>query len=184
MMYKTLAAALPLAIALTAIASDSAASNYPPSYDYCGPTRTNYSGPFEVIQNPIRTDAAGLTVAYRGYLRSWFPDNEINIYIRLNGNDAFLPASAGSNSDAYVYVSNAPRDCWMCGGPPYTPECGNPGSWVCSQPSETEEDLFYWAYGQYSMNAWDIEVAAESHGYWDSNYGYNYYTRFEPQGCF
>ena len=183
MMHTTLAAALPLALALVAITSDSAASNYPPSYDYCGPTRTEFTGPFELVQNPIRTDAASLTVAYRGYLRSWFPDNEINIYVRLNGNDAFLPASAGSNSDAYIHVSNAPRDCALCGGYPYPPEC-NGGTWICNQPSATEEDLFFWAYDQYSMNDWDIEVAAESHGYWDSNYGANYYAGFESVSCF
>jgi hypothetical protein len=122
-------------------------------------------------------------VAYRGYLRSWFPDNEINIYVRLNGEGAFLPASAGSSNDAYIYVSNAPRDCVLCGGYPYPPGC-NGSTWVCNEPSQTEEQLFFWAYDQYSMNAWDIEVAAESHGFWDSNYGANYDARFEPVSCF
>jgi hypothetical protein len=184
MIRKVLAAALPLSLALAAVTSDAAASNYPPSYNYCGPTTTAYSGPFELIQDPVRTDSANLTVAYRGYLRGWFPDNEINIYVRLNGNDAFLPAASGSNGDAYIFVSNAPQDCALCGGYPYPPEC-NGSTWVCSEPTATEEHLFFWAYNEYSMNAWDIEVAAESHGYWDSNYGANYHAHFDARlSCF
>ncbi|XXT17086.1 hypothetical protein WME94_43345 [Sorangium sp. So ce429] len=196
MFRKTLAAALPLSLALSVVAREGAASNYPPSYDYCGPTTTAHAGPFEIIQDPVRSDAAKLTVAYRGYLRDLYPDHEINLYIRLNGSDAFLPASAGAHGDAYVLVSNAPRDCaWcspppdasgqrICGGAPLPPTSS--GTWVCNEPTATEEDLFLWAYGQYGhMNAWDIEVAAESHGAWDSNLGSNYAARFEARSsCF
>ncbi|WP_437568303.1 hypothetical protein [Sorangium sp. So ce542] len=196
MFRKTLAAALPLALALSAVARDGAASNYPPSYDYCGPTATAHTGPFELIQDPVRTDAARLTVAYRGYLRAYYPDHEINLYVRLNGSDAFLPASAGAHGDAYVLVSNAPRDCaWcspppddagqrLCGGAPLPP--ASSGTWVCNEPTAVEEDLFFWAYDSYGrMNAWDIEVAAESHGLWDSNLGANYAARFEARSsCF
>ncbi|WP_437753576.1 hypothetical protein [Sorangium sp. So ce1389] len=196
MFRKTLAAALPLSLALSAVAREGAASNYPPSYDYCGPTTTAHAGPFEIIQDPVRSDAAKLTVAYRGYLRDLYPDHEINLYIRLNGSDAFLPASAGAHGDAYVLVSNAPRDCrWcspppdasgqrICGGAPLPPTSS--GTWVCNEPTATEEDLFLWAYDQYGhMNAWDIEVAAESHGAWDSNLGSNYAARFAARSsCF
>ncbi|HTN86345.1 MAG TPA: hypothetical protein VL242_21745 [Sorangium sp.] len=196
MFRKTLAAALPLALALSAVAREGAASNYPPSYDYCGPTTTAHAGPFEIIQDPVRSDSAKLTVAYRGYLRDLYPDHEINLYLRLNGSDAFLPASAGAHGDAYVLVSNAPRDCqWcspppdasgqrICGGAPLPPTSS--GTWVCNEPTATEEDLFLWAYDQYGhMNAWDIEVAAESHGAWDSNLGSNYAARFEARSsCF
>jgi len=45
--------------------------------------------------------------------------------------------------------------------------------------------VFYWAFNeQYRQNAWDIHVAAESHGQWDSNWGNNYYGRFEPEHCY
>ena len=149
-----------------------------------------------IIQDPVRSDAAKLTVAYRGYLRDLYPDHEINLYIRLNGSDAFLPASAGAHGDAYVLVSNAPRDCrWcspppdasgqrICGGAPLPPTSS--GTWVCNEPTATEEDLFLWAYDHSGhMNAWDIEVAAESHGAWDSNLGSNYAARFEARSsCF
>lgn len=196
MFRKTLAAALPLSLALSAVPREGAASNYPPSYDYCGPTATAHTGPFEVLQDPVRSDAAKLTVAYRGYLRAYYPDHEINLYVRLNGSDAFLPASAGAHGDAYVLVSNAPRDCaWcspppddaglrVCGGAPLPP--GSSGTWVCNEPTALEEDLFLWAYDEYGrMNAWDIEVAAESHGLWDSNLGANYAARFEARSsCF
>ncbi len=197
MFPKPLAVALPLSIALAAVTRDAAASNYPPSYNYCGPTTTVHAGPFEIIQDPVREDSANLTVAYRGYLRDWYPDSEITLYVWLNGHDAFLPATAGTNGDAYVLVSNAPRGCAWCSPPPYNyasqPICGgvelppgSSGTWVCAAPTATEEHLFFWAYDQNGdMNAWDIEVAAESHGYWDSNLGANYAARFEARtSCF
>ncbi|AUX46517.1 hypothetical protein SOCE26_080230 [Sorangium cellulosum] len=197
MFRKTLAAALPLSLALAAVPREGAASNYPPSYNVCGPTTTVHTGPFEIIQDPVREDCANLTVAYRGYLRDSYPDHEIAIYIRLNGQDVLLPASAGAHDDAYVFASNAPRDCAWCSPSPYssaTPSvCGGvqlpPGSsgrWVCNGPTPTEQELFFWAYNEYGdMNAWDIELAAESHGEWDSNLGANYAARFEPRtSCF
>ncbi|MDC3960657.1 hypothetical protein [Polyangium jinanense] len=183
--------ALPLALGLSTREAD--ASMYPPSYPTCGIVDTVSTGPFEIIRNSVDLyDAhALLTIAYRGYLRDMYPDDEINIYVQLNDNDAFLPASAGTNDDAYVVLDSGPRNCVWCsnggyGGysvcdgltfPPYSS-----GQWVCGDMSPTEEHLFYWAFNEYgAQNAWDIQVAAESHGNWDSNWGFNYYGRLEPR---
>lgn len=186
--------ALPLALGLSTLSPRGAeASNYPPSYSTCGAVDTVQTGPFELIKKSVDLyDAhAQLTIAYRGYLRDMYPDDEINFYVQLNGNDAFIPASAGSYDDAYVMLDSGPRDCVWCGNggfnpysvcdgiqfPPYSS-----GQWVCNDMTPTEAELFYWAFNQYNQqNAWDIHVAAESHGYWDSNWGGNFYGRFEPR---
>ena len=192
-MKPILLAVAAASLSLSALAaSDAQASNYPPSYDACNRYDDVYNGPFEVVRDGVRDGHDKLTVAYRGYLRQSFPDNEINIYIRLNGNDAFLPASAGSNGDAYIYLDSGPRACvWCNNGTNYYSQCDgitfplySSGQWVCVDPSATEDHLFYWAYDQSNhVNAWDIEVAAESHGYWDSNWSSNYDFRLEPSGC-
>lgn len=174
--------------------SPSEASNYPPDYDYCSGYEVVSTGPFEVIRDWVQPDHARLTVAYRGYLRNYFPDDEINFYVRLNGQDAFVPASAGANNDAYVMFNSGPRNCTYCGngGFNYSTRCDDiewppysSGGWVCDQPSEVETDLFFWGWNNsYQVNAWDIEVAAEANGYWDSSYGNNFHTRLEPNACY
>jgi len=150
-------------------ASPAGASNYPPDYDYCSLVETRTAGPFEIIRDWVQPDHAKLTVSYRGYLQDYFADDEINIYIRLNGNDAFLPASAGANGDAYIFLNSGPRNCHMSGQ-----------DWVCNWPTDIEEHIFFWGWNQSTVNAWDIELAAESNGWWDSNWGDNYDVRYEP----
>lgn len=182
---KSLAAlstALVTAAALLAPA-EASASNYPPDYDYCSARYTVTNGPFEFVQDWVQQDDANLTISYRGYLRNYYPDNEINFYVRLNGNDAFVPASQGSNGDAYVLVRGGPYDCHYC-APYYGGDCTDVYGWVCSWPDEVDDHLMFWGWNGTMVNAWDIEVAAESHGYWDSNFGQNYDARFEPTSCF
>lgn len=198
MKSSSLAAAFAVAACTVLATSDSEASFYPPSYPMCSAQDTVYTGPFELIKhttNPYSNTNSQLTVAYRGYLRDYYPDHEINFYVRLNGSDVFVAASSGSHDDAYAYFNAGPRDCAICAPPPYDYQNGaicdgytfQPGSsatWVCNWPNAIEEELFEWAFNNAGyQNAWDIEVAAESHGYWDSNYGANYYGRFEPRGC-
>lgn len=193
-------AALAVAACTVFAAQDSAASWYPPSYPMCSARDTAYSGPFELIKdtaNPYSNHNSQLTVAYRGYLRNHFPDGEINLYVRLNGSDVFVPANAGGNNDAYAYFNAGPRACSICSPPPYDYQNGaicddyefqenQSPTWVCEWPNDVEDELFFWAFNEAGyQNAWDIEVAAESHGWWDSNWGYNYHARFEPRtGCY
>jgi hypothetical protein len=192
MMMKTCALAAPLAALLLFAATPQAeASNYPPDYDFCGPSDTVYTGPFELIRDTVDVDHAKLTVAYDGYLRDDYPDDEINIYLWLNGHDAFLQASPGTYDDAYIFLNSGPRGCvWcspggvnqasVCDGLQYPPYSS--GTWACADPSSVEAHIFHWAFGSGGVqNAWDIYVAAESHGHWDSNYGNNFYGRFEPR---
>ena len=187
-------AALSLAAAVVTGSSESRASNYPPDYKVCSSAETVTTGPFEIIRhinNPWSGHHADLTAAYRGYLRAWFPDDQIRIYINLNGNGALLSASSGSNNDAYVFLNSGLNSCYMCIGYQSAPgsECqqyiangGTDGSWLCKQPTATEAHLFLWAYSSSgAQNAWDIQVAAEAGGYWDSNYGQNVRARFEPK---
>jgi hypothetical protein len=187
-------AALSLGAVVVTGSSESRASNYPPDYPVCSSSETVTTGPFEIIRrttNPYASHHANLTAAYRGYLRAWFPDDQIHIYINLNGNDALLTASSGSNNDAYVFLNAGLNSCYMCIGYQSAPgsECqqyiaggGTDGSWLCKQPTATETHMFLWAYSSYgAQNAWDIQVAAEAGGYWDSNYGQNFRARFEPR---
>ncbi|MCA9699971.1 MAG: hypothetical protein KC431_20775 [Myxococcales bacterium] len=178
---------------LVALPSLAEASNYPPDYDTCGINEYAYTGPFELILDQVQPDHAKLTVAYRGYLRDWFPDEDINIYISLNGNDAFIGASPGSYDDAYVFLNSGPRACAWCapGDPPNNPSVcdeitlpeGSSGMWTCQDPSALEEHLFYWAFNQWGgRNDWDIQLAAEANGYWDSNWGANYGAYFDYYG--
>lgn len=190
----TIAPAL-CALALGLAAADATASNYPPDYDLCSVTETLYTGPFEVIRDfvDLYGDHMKLTVAYDGYLRDEYADEEINIYIRLNGNDAFIAASPGVHDDAYIFLDSGPRSCHWCGNgwnPPgscdgvvFAPQ--QSGKWICSDPTPVEDHLFAWAFGPgyADLNAWDIELAAEADGEWDSNYGANFDVRFEPRGC-
>jgi len=177
---KTLALSLLASAALvTALpTTEAVASNYPPSYVSCGTVDSITTGPFELLKHTLSLSGrrARLTVAYRGYLRDWYPDHEINLWIRLNGHDVFVPAQAGTHNDAYVMFDSGPRDCvWTT--PPNTS-----GVWVCNNPTPTEANLFFWAFNEWGgQNAWDIEVAAESHGQWDSNWGSNFHGRFEPR---
>ena len=92
MIRRLCAVAAPLAaVALVSAEQPAAASsNYPPDHDYCPPSDTVFSGPFELIRDTRFVYNATLTVAYRGYLRDLYPDDEVNIYIWLNGQDAFL----------------------------------------------------------------------------------------------
>ncbi|MBK8255776.1 MAG: hypothetical protein IPK82_24300 [Polyangiaceae bacterium] len=198
-MRTSIVAAAAAAACVLMATQDSQASFYPPDYPICSARDTQTQGPFELIKDtksPYSRNAQ-LTVAYRGYLRNSFPDNEINFYIRLNGNDIFIPASSGSNGDTYAYLNAGPRNCVICSPPPYdyqnAPLCATyefaenqSSTWVCEGPSADEQEIFFWAFNDYGQqNAWDIQVAAESHGYWDSNWGWNYSGRFEPRtGCY
>jgi hypothetical protein len=172
------------------------ASNYPPDYATCDVTDTVTTGPFQLIRHTSRVPGkqVQLTVSYRGYLRSKYPDNQIHIYVSLNGQNPLPPtgsatiqASAGTNNDAYIYLNAGVRNCQMCFAYMASswPECkafldaGNyEGQWLCQQPSALENHMFYWAFDQnLNQNAWDIYVAAEANGEWDSNGGANFYGR-------
>jgi hypothetical protein len=183
------------ALTLGLASTDAAASNYPPDYDVCSATETRYSGPFEVIRDfvDLYDDHMKLTVAYDGYLRDLYADDQINIYIVLNGNDAFIEALPGTHDDAYIFLDSGPRGCHWCGNgwnPPGT--CDGvvfnqyeSGKWICGTPTAVEDHLFEWAFNGYGqLNAWDIELAAEAGGQWDSNFGANFDVRFEPRGCY
>ena len=184
-----------LALGLSLLAADASASNYPPDYPICSVIETQYSGPFEVIRKLIDPSDSHvqLTVAYDGYLRDDYADNEITIYLRLNGQDALISANPGSNDDAYVFLDSGPRACAYCGngGFNYSSACEGvvfapqeSGRWICQNPSSIEQHVFFWAFNQSGdLNAWDIELAAEANGEWDSNYGANFDLRFEPRGC-
>ncbi len=191
---KMLLAAVTMALVLPA--AQAQASNYPPDYPVCNVTDKVTSGPFEIIRNTKRLPGRGssLTISYRGYLRSKYPDNQIKIYVSLNGQNPqpvlgtpLIQASAGSNGDAYIYLNAGVRNCQMCQAYMASgwPECkahldaGNPeGQWLCQQPSALENHMFYWAFDQNGyLNAWDVSVAAEANGEWDSNMGANYYGR-------
>ncbi len=194
-LFKTLLCALVLALVLPATRGE--ASDYPPSYPICNLRDYVRTGPFEVIRDTTRVPGrqATLTVTYNGYLRTLFADNQIRLYVRLNGQDAMVQAAAGSNNNAYVYLNAGVRNCQKCMAYMASgwPECqahlaaGNPeGQWVCQQPSALEQHLFYWAFdsNQY-QNVWDIFVAAEAGGQWDSNFGGNFYARLAPRtSCF
>lgn len=185
---------LTLLASLALPAGEAEASFYPPSYPVCSSEQTVDTGPFEIIKytyNPFNSYAT-LTVAYRGYLRNWYADDEINVWISINGNDVFVPASAGDHDDAYVVFDTGPRDCTVCTTNPnynqavcqeyFPPDGAGDGDWHCAWPTVTEEHLFFWATDEYGQeNAWDIEVAAEAGGEWDSNWGNNYAARFEPR---
>lgn len=190
---KIALAAASLALAVVAAPADAAASNYPPDYPMCTATDSTHAGPFELIKTTTNPwgHHARLTIAYRGYLRDHFPDDQINFYVSLNGNDVFVDASAGTHGDAYALFTAGPRNCMMCIDYQATPgsACaehiaagGSSGSWLCQYETPVEEELFYWAFNSYNQqNAWDIQVAAEANGWWDSDYGYNYHARFEPR---
>ncbi|NVB42453.1 hypothetical protein G6O69_31810 [Pseudenhygromyxa sp. WMMC2535] len=178
---------------LLALPAQAQASNYPPDFDICSEYDYAYSGPFELILDPVRDHVTKLTVAYRGYLRDYYADEDINIYISLNGNDAFIGASAGSNGDAYILLNSGPRNCVWCptGGSPSDADIcdeidvpgdspDSSGIWHCDDPTDIENHLFYWAYDEFgNRNDWDIQVAAEANGYWDSNLGANYSAYFD-----
>lgn len=190
-MKTTLLGACLLALALPALPAH--ASNYPPDYPICSVDDFVTTGPFELIKRTVDPydEHARLTVAYRGYLRDLYADHEINLWVRLNGNDVFVPANAGSHDDAYALFDSGPRACVWCGPNMPYPSAGcedvvlppqSSGVWSCQEPTATEQHLFFWAFDQWgNQNAWDIEVAAEAGGQWDSNWGANYYGRFEPR---
>lgn len=176
-----------LALSLLLPVSSARASDYPPDYPICSVYDSATTGPFEVIRHTRRLPGrlATLTVAYRGYLRGLYPDNQISIYIQLNGRQQTLAASAGTNNDAYVLLNAGPRACIKCMRYQNLPQCaehfangGQDGVWVCQQPTAVESDLFFYAFDSNgNQNAWDISLAATSHGQWDSNMGNNYFAR-------
>lgn len=191
---KMLLAALALALILPV--AQAQASDYPPDYAICNVTDSVTSGPFQIIRNTTRVPGRGatLTVSYRGYLRNKYPDSQIKIYVSLNGNNPqpilgtpMMQAYSGTNNDAYIYLNAGPRACSKCMAYMASgwPECqaflaaGNyEGQWLCVQPSALENHMFQWAFDTNSyQNAWDVYVAAEANGEWDSNYGANYYGR-------
>ncbi|MFP2906331.1 hypothetical protein ACLESD_14955 [Pyxidicoccus sp. 3LFB2] len=181
----TLTAALALALFLSA--TQAQASDYPPNYPVCNSTDSRTVGPFEIIRRATKLPGryATLTVAYRGYLRNLYADNQISIFVKLNGQYVTLQASSGTNNDAYIYLDAGQRNCTKCFVYMNTPLCnahfaagGQEGVWVCQQPSATESHLFLYGWDSNGyMNAWDIEVAATANGQWDSNGGANFYTR-------
>ncbi|HZI13924.1 MAG TPA: hypothetical protein VE153_26385 [Myxococcus sp.] len=176
-LLNTLTAALALALLLPAARGE--ASNYPPDYPVCNVYDTQTTGPFEVIRRTTKLPGVGssLTVAYRGYLRGKYADNQIQLFVKLNGQYATLQANSGSYNDAYIYLNAGPRDCTMC----YSQTgCGTtpPGAWMCNWPTPTEQHVFTYGWNEYyHLNAWDIEVAATANGEWDSNFGNNYHAR-------
>jgi hypothetical protein len=184
-LLNTLAAALSLALLLNS--TPAAASDYPPDYPVCNVNDTKTVGPFEVIRHTSKLPGrfATLTVSYRGYLRTKYRDDQISIFVKLNGQYATIPASAGTNSDAYIYLNAGPRNCTKCMRYMNTPLCnahfaagGQEGVWVCEQPSALENNIFLYGWDQYgNENAWDIYVAATANGEWDSNSGANFYAR-------
>jgi hypothetical protein len=153
------------------------------------------TGPFEVIRDVWNygRNGVGLTVSYRGELLQRFPASELHFYVRLNGHDIYVPAWQGTHGDAYAYLRSGARDCSICQESMRAswPACdawlsaGRSPDWVCGGPSADEGELFSDAFDGSSMNAWDIEVAAEAHGQWDSAFGRNFACRFEPRhGCY
>lgn len=194
---KTLLAALALALILPAARAQ--ASDYPPDYAICNVTDMVTSGPFQLIRHTTKVPGQGasLTVSYRGYLRNKYADSQIKIYVSLNGNNPqpilgtpMMQASSGTNADAYIYLKAGPRNCGKCMAYMTTwPECqaflaaGNyEGQWLCAQPSALESHMFQWAFDSNGyQNAWDVYVAAEANGEWDSNFGANYYGRLPPK---
>ncbi|NMO20677.1 hypothetical protein HPC49_45525 [Pyxidicoccus fallax] len=184
-LLKTFVAALSLALLLPTAAAE--ASDYPPDYAICNSSDTKTTGPFEVIRRTTRLPGrqSTLTVAYRGFLRNLYPDNQISIFVKLNGQYATFQASSGTNNDAYIYLNAGQRNCTKCFTYMNTPLCnahfaagGQEGVWVCEQPTAQESHLFLYGWDQNGyMNAWDIEVAAVANGQWDSNGGANYFTR-------
>lgn len=198
---KTLLAALALALILPAARAQ--ASDYPPDYAICDVSDVKDAlpaGPFKVIRRITKVPGRGvtLTVTYNGYLRTKYPDSQIKLYVSLNGqnplqiNQPLIQANTGTNNDAYIYLNAGPRDCGKCMSYMTTwQQCqdflaaGNyEGQWLCTQPSALENHMFYFAFDLNNyLNAWDVYVAAEANGEWDSNMGANYYARFEPRGC-
>lgn len=95
-----------------------------------------------------------------------------------------------------MFLDSGPRACTWCanGNVPYPQSaCAGitfgpyeSGRWVCGQPTAIEQHVFFWAFNNNNngdLNAWDIELAAEADGEWDSNYGANFDVRFEPRTC-
>jgi hypothetical protein len=179
-LLNTLAIALTLTLLLPAVRGE--ASNYPPDYAVCNVYDTQTTGPFEVIRHTTKLPGryATLTVAYRGYLRGRYPDNQISIFVKLNGQYTVLPALSGANNDAYILLNAGPRACFMCTNYTNAPGCSesNYGQWVCSWPTATESHVFLYGWNElYQQNVWEIEVAATANGEWDSNYGNNFYAQ-------
>ncbi|MBZ4419361.1 hypothetical protein [Myxococcus sp. RHSTA-1-4] len=189
MLLKTFAVALSLALLLPATRAE--ASDYPPDYAICHLFDTKTAGPFEIIRETTKLPGryATLTVSYRGYLRGKYRDDQISIFVKLNGNYVTVPASAGSNNDAYIFLNAGPRNCTKCMRYMNTPLCnahfaagGQEGVWVCEQPTATESHVFFYGWDPYgNQNLWNIEVAATANGEWDSNSGANFSTSLTPR---
>ena len=186
-----------LAVALAAVTPIplAHASLYGPDYDVCSAVDVATTGPFTVVRDfvDLADEHIKLTVAYDGYLRDTYPDDQISLYVRLNGHDALIAAQAGQHDDAYVLLNSGIRGCRWCepGSPNNAAECvaasypvGAAGIWHCQQPDASEQHLFFWAFDpEGGLNAWDLELAAEAGGEWDSDYGANFDLRLEPRGC-
>jgi hypothetical protein len=190
-------ALLPLVLALlvSLVPAGGSASWYPPDYRVCSVRDVRTDGPFELIREVWNhgRNGVGLTIAYRGELLRRFAASDIHFYVRLNGHDIYLRASQGSHGDAYVYLRTGARNCNICQEYMRStwPECdawlgaGRSPDWVCGGPSADEAELFTYAFDGTYLNAWDLEVAAEAHGQWDSAFGQNFRGRFEPRyGCY
>ena len=180
-----------LALAAVTASSDGAASNYPPDYVTCSAIESITAGPFEIVRKTTSHlgHGARLSIVYRGPLRERSADDPLHFYVQLNGHDILVEARRGAR-DARVTLIAGPRNCVLCvryqgpwGSPCATSVASaeHSGTWLCEDESPEEEELFTWAYdAEGHQNAWDIELAAESSGSWDSNLGANYHARFEP----
>lgn len=180
-----------LALAAVTASSDGAASNYPPDYVTCGAIESITAGPFEIIRKTTTHlgHGARLSIVYRGPLRERSADAPIHFYVQLNGNDILVEARRGAHG-ARVTLIAGPRNCVLCvdyHDLPRSPCAArmarhdHSGTWLCEDESPDEKEIFTWAYdAEGHQNAWDIELAAESSGSWDSNLGANYHARFEP----
>jgi len=159
---------------LTLFSVSVTASNYPPDYAVCSVDDFEEDGPFTFIQHQKGYGTKyGLTIAYDGFLRDSFNDDEIQFWVRINGQEAMLQARAGNNNDAYVWLWAGVRNCFMI------PTSSYNMTWKCTWAGDTESHLFKWTHNNNGrLNAWDIEVAATAGGQWDSNWGNNFSTRF------
>lgn len=188
-------AAVFVAVCAALAPTKASASNYPPDYPICHAETVQDAGPFSIVKNvynPYKHNVK-LVVSYHGKLLERYRPDQIELYVRLNGNDALIPASAGSYGDAYVALAGGPRTCRMCyDSPQYTAndaKCRDSiahgiTGWICEDPTPLEDRLFYWAVNNNGLlNNWDMQVAATAGGEWDSNFGTNYSTTFADTGC-
>ena len=172
--------ALPAALlAVCAVVSSSTrASQYPPDYPACASSVTTQAGPFSIregISNPY-TSAINLEITYAGYLLRNHRADDIQIYIRINGNDAMVPLKSEAGSaiaKLYASVHN-------CG----QGSVSSPAGYMCDYPTDLERHLFANIAYQNVLGDLHIELAANAGGQWDSNLSANYQALVQNKhGC-